>query len=81
MLDLPLACGVTVISAILAPLRARALRHQADQREVHEKILFGTDFPLPYSIRINGYDLASERKNAISRIGNPFDRYISAILE
>ena len=33
------------ISAILAPLRARALRHLAGQTDVHHKILFGTDYP------------------------------------
>ncbi len=105
MLDLPLACGVTVIAAhmglgrvlyklqawknlsrnpdyfdpdyfalleklrahdnlyadlaaILAPLRARALRHLAAQIDVHERILFGTDYPVPFAIRWNTYDLS-----------------------
>ena len=39
------------ISAILAPLRARALRHLSQQHQVHEKILFGTDYPVPFPIR------------------------------
>jgi predicted TIM-barrel fold metal-dependent hydrolase len=69
------------ISAILVPLRARALRHLASQREVHNKILFGTDFPVPYVIRFNSYDLAAERRKEILRECNPFDRYTKAILE
>ena len=39
------------IAAILAPLRARALRHLAVQKDVHGKILFGTDYPVPFPIR------------------------------
>ncbi len=127
MLDLPLACGVTVIaahmglgrvnhkllpwrnlsrnpkhfdrdyfellqrlerhdnlyadiSAILAPLRARALRHLAAQTQVHHKILFGTDFPVPFSVRVNSYDLARDKRRQIQRQGNPFDRYTQAML-
>lgn len=128
MLDLPLACGVTVIaahmglgrvnhkllpwrnlsrnpkhfdgdyfrllelleehenlfadiSAILVPLRARALQHLSSQRMAHEKILFGTDFPVPYVTRFNSYDLKASKRKQISRIENPFDRYAAAILE
>ncbi len=69
------------ISAILAPLRARALRHLAQQKAVHEKILFGTDFPVPFSIRINSYDLPTAGRKEINRLHNPFDRYAAAMLE
>ncbi len=128
MLDLPLACGVTVvaahmglgrikhkllvwknltrnprdfdddyfillqklkthanlyadISAILVPMRARALTHLAAQRDVHEKILFGTDYPVPFTTTLNSYDLSWAIRRRISAIDNPFDRYTSAILE
>jgi predicted TIM-barrel fold metal-dependent hydrolase len=128
MLDLPLACGVTVIashmglgrvnyklrlwrnlsrnpryfdkdylllleklqhhenlyadiSAILSPLKARALRHLSKQTEVHPKILFGTDYPVPFPIRYNTYDLEADTRKRIDSIRNPFDRYTSAILE
>jgi uncharacterized protein len=128
MLDLPLACGVTVIaahmglgrvshklrpwrnfsrnpshfdhdyfqllqmleahdnlyadiSAILAPLRARALHHLSNQSAAHEKILFGTDFPVPYMIRFNSYNLEATKRKQISQMQNPFDRYTAAILE
>jgi hypothetical protein len=69
------------ISATLVPLRARALRHLAEQKQVHPKILFGTDFPVPYTIRINSYDLTATKRKEISRVSNPFDRYVAAILE
>lgn len=69
------------ISAILAPLRARALRHLADATSVHGKILFGTDFPVPYAVRLNTYDLAAKRRKQISSVGNPFDRYLAVLFE
>lgn len=128
MLDLPLACGVTVIaahmglgrlnyklrlwrnlsndphhfdedyfllleklqhhenlyadiSAILSPLKARALRHLSKQTKVHHKILFGTDYPVPFPIRYNTYDLTPDTRKRIDSISNPFDRYTAAILE
>ncbi|MEW8027891.1 MAG: amidohydrolase family protein [Candidatus Thiodiazotropha sp.] len=69
------------ISAILVPLRARALRHLSEQREVHEKILFGTDYPVPFSVRLNRLDLNAATRKRIARIDNPFDRYTAVILE
>jgi hypothetical protein len=69
------------ISAILAPLRARALRHLSEQHDVHPKILFGSDYPVPFTIRFNSYDIPTNRRREISAIQNPFDRYITAMLE
>ncbi len=69
------------ISAILVPLRARALPHLAQQKAVHDKILFGTDYPVPFTTTLNSYDLSWAVRRKISSITNPFDRYISAILE
>ena len=69
------------ISAILAPLRARALRHLSRQKAVHDKLLFGTDYPVPFPIRYNTYDLARTTRQRIAAQPNPFDRYMEAILE
>ncbi len=69
------------ISAILAPMRARALRHLSQQTDVHKKILFGTDYPVPFTIGTNSYDLPREKRRIISRVKNPFDRYMEATLE
>lgn len=69
------------ISAILAPMRARALRHLSRQTDVHNKILFGTDYPVPFPIRFNSYDLPKTTRNTINMIANPFDRYAATMLE
>jgi hypothetical protein len=69
------------IAAILAPLRARALHHLAQQTQVHHKLLFATDYPVPFTIRLNSYDLPTAIRRRINRIANPFDRYATAILE
>lgn len=69
------------ISAILTPMRARALRHLSEQTDVHDKILFGTDYPVPFTINLNSYDLTRAKRKRISAIKNPFDRYIKAMYE
>jgi hypothetical protein len=128
MLDLPLACGVTVIaahmglgriehklrlwrnlsrdphhfdrdyftllhrlqhepnlyadiSAILVPFRARALRHLSEQRQIHAKLLFGTDYPVPFPTLLNSHDLPWSLRRQIGTIKNPFDRYTETLLE
>ena len=69
------------ISAILVPMRARALRHLSEQRHIHHKLLFGTDFPVPFTTRFNTFDLSREKKKKLAKIDNPFDRYSKVILE
>jgi predicted TIM-barrel fold metal-dependent hydrolase len=69
------------ISAILVPLRARALHHLSEQKQVHEKILFGTDYPVPFTVRLNRLDLNKATRKQIAQIKNPFDRYTAVILE
>ena len=69
------------ISAILVPFRARALRHLSAQQQIHHKLLFGTDYPVPFTIQLNSYDLSWSTRRQISALRNPFDRYTEAILE
>lgn len=69
------------VSAILTPFRARALRHLSKQAKIHHKLLFGTDYPVPFPIRYNTYDLPTETRKQINSIENPFDRYTQALLE
>lgn len=68
------------ISAMLSPMRARALRHLSTQHQVHGKILFGTDYPVPFLTRFNTYDLDAAICKQVCRIANPFDRYAAAVL-
>ncbi|MFQ5487676.1 MAG: amidohydrolase family protein [Gammaproteobacteria bacterium] len=69
------------IAAILVPLRARALRHLTRQHDIHDKILFATDYPVPFPVRFNSYDLPLATRKRIVKIQNPFDRYMAVILE
>ncbi len=69
------------LSAMLIPLRARALEHLASQKQVHHKILFGTDYPVPLMIRFNTHGINSADTKRIASIQNPFDRYAAAMLQ
>ncbi len=69
------------ISALLTPVRAKVLRHLSQQDDVHEKLLFGTDYPVPFSTVLNTYDLPYKRRFELSSIENPLDRYAKTILE
>ncbi|WP_456417287.1 amidohydrolase family protein [Thiolapillus sp.] len=67
------------LSAMLIPLRARALAHLASQKQVHHKLLFGTDYPVPFLIRLNTHGINPAVTKYIASIQNPFDRYIAAM--
>jgi len=69
------------ISAILTPLRAKVLRHLSEQKEIHHKLLFGTDYPVPFSTVLNTYDLPYKKRFELSRVENPLDRYSEMVLE
>ena len=69
------------LSAMLSPLRSKALRHLSGQKAIHHKILFGTDYPVPFQVKINTHDLPASKTKEIAKIQNPFDRYVSVMLE
>jgi len=69
------------VSAILTPVRAKALPHLSRQKEIHEKLLFGTDFPVPFTTVFNSHDLPLKKRMELNRIKNPFDRYVKTLLE
>jgi uncharacterized protein len=69
------------LAAILTPNRARVLRHLSQQTAVHPKLLFGTDYPVPFTTVWNSHDLPCSRRRAIAAIRNPFDRYAALLLE
>ncbi len=69
------------ISAMLIPLRARALPHLARQTRIHHKILFGSDYPVPFTLRFNTHGLPRQKIRRLARIWNPLDRYTAAIME
>jgi hypothetical protein len=69
------------ISALLTPVRAKVLRHLSEQTNVHEKLLFGTDYPVPFSTVFNSYDLPYKKRFALAKEENPFDRYTKTVME
>ena len=69
------------ISALLTPVRAKVLRHLSQQTHIHDKLLFGTDFPVPFTTVFNTYDLPFKKRFEISKIQNPHDRYAQVMLE
>lgn len=69
------------ISALLTPVRAKVLRHLSKQEEVFGKLLYASDFPVPFSTLLNSYDLSLFKRICISLEENTFDRYAKAILE
>jgi len=69
------------ISALLTPVRAKVLPHLSRQHQIHDKLLFGTDYPVPFSPLFNSYDLPLKRRFELAKIVNPFDRYTQTILE
>ncbi len=68
------------LSAMLLPLRARALQHLATQTQVHHKLLFGTDYPVPFTVTFNTHGLARRESAEIAQITNPLDRYAQVLL-
>ena len=68
------------ISALLTIFKSRVLR-DLTTRGVEERLLFGTDYPVVFSTIFCSYDLSFKKRLELSKIENPFDRYIEAILE
>jgi len=69
------------ISALLTPVRAKVLMHLSEQKDIHNKLLFGTDFPVPFTTVLNTHRLSIKKSLEISNEKNPFDRYTKIILE
>jgi predicted TIM-barrel fold metal-dependent hydrolase len=69
------------LSAILTPVRANVLPHLSKQTHIHHKILFATDFPVPFTVVMNSYDLSLRKRIDLAKIDNPFDRYIEILWE
>jgi predicted TIM-barrel fold metal-dependent hydrolase len=69
------------ISALLTPMRAKVLRHLSRYEAVHDKLLYASDYPVPFSIMLNSYDLSFIKRLKLVFKKNPFDRYAGAIEE
>ena len=69
------------ISALLTPVRAKVLGHLSEQKQIHNKLLFGTDFPVPFTTVLNTHGLSIKKSFEISQEKNPHDRYAKIVLE
>lgn len=68
------------LSSMLMPFKARMLPHLAKQTQIHGRLLFGSDYPVPFATLFNLYGLSWRERRRIARIDNPFDRYIEVLL-
>jgi len=69
------------ISALLTPVRAKVLPHLSKQTQVHDRLLFGTDYPVPFTTVFNTYDLPYKKRYELLHVENPLDRYAKTMLE
>lgn len=70
------------LSAIIAFFRSKVLKDLAEnQSQIHDKLLFGTDFPVPFSILFSHHSLSLNKRLELEKIQNPLDRYVAFFLQ
>jgi uncharacterized protein len=66
------------LSAIIALFRTKIIEDLAkNQKQIHHKLLFGTDYPVPFSILFSYHSLGLKKRLELEKIQNPLDRYVS----
>jgi len=66
------------LSVIIALFMAKIVGDLAkNQKHIHNKLLFGTDYPVPFSVLFSYHSLGLKKRLKIEKIENPLDRYIS----
>ena len=66
------------LSAVIALFRTKIVEDLAkNQKQIHHKLLFGTDYPVPFSILFSHNSLGLKKRLELEKIQNPLDRYIS----
>ncbi len=67
----------TDLSAIIINFRAKIIKDLAEnQTQIHDKLLFGTDFPVPFSLMFSYHSLGFKKRYELESIENPLDRNI-----
>lgn len=70
------------LSAVIAFFRTKIVEDLAkNQTHIHEKLLFGTDYPVPFSIIFSYHRLSLKKRLELEQIKNPLDRYALFFLE
>ena len=66
------------LSAIIAFFRTKVVEDLAkNQKHIHDKLLFGTDYPVPFSIMFSYNSLGLRKRMELEKIENPLDRYVA----
>lgn len=66
------------LSAIISIFRSKIIKDLAEnQKDIHNKLLFATDFPVPFSILFSFHTIPFKERLLLEKIVNPFDRYIA----
>ncbi len=66
------------LSAIITFFRTKIVEDLAkNQEHIHHKLLFGTDYPVPFSILLSYNSLSLAKRLELEKIENPLDRYIA----
>jgi len=66
------------LSAMIMCFRSKIVEDLAkNQTHIHHKLLFGTDYPVPFSVLFSYHDLGLQKRLELERIKNPFDRNIA----
>lgn len=65
------------LSAMVMNFRAKIIEDLAkNQSQIHDKLLFGTDYPVPFSPMFSYHSLGFNKRRELENIVNPFDRNI-----
>ena len=65
------------LSAMIMCFRSKTIEDLAkNQKQIHHKLLFGSDYPVPFSVLFSYHSLGLKKRLELERIVNPFDRNI-----
>ncbi len=65
------------LSAMVMNFRSKIIEDLAkNQSQIHDKLLFGTDYPVPFSPMFSYHSLGLKKRKELERIENPLDRNI-----
>lgn len=65
------------LSAMIMNFRAKVIEDLAiNQKHIHDKLLFGTDFPVPFSPMFSYHSLGWQKRKKLEKVENPLDRNI-----
>lgn len=69
------------LSALILFFRSKVVEDLAkNQKHLHHKLLFGTDYPVPFSVVFAYHSLSLKQRLTVEKIENPLDRYAEFFL-